>query len=120
MKTCSYCGHADKDAAANCAGCGTPFVAAKADADAPTLTDPAENLVVVARCRSSVEAYLLRSRLEAAGIEACVPEEFTPQILWYAVPSPLEQVTVRVRARDIGAALQVATDDGAEAGSLSP
>ena len=120
MKTCSYCGHADEDAAANCAGCGTTYTAAKADADAPALADPAENLVVVARCRTSVEAYLLRSRLEAAGIEACVPEEFTPQIFWYAVPSPLEQVTVRVRARDIGAALQVATDNGDRADTLAP
>ena len=114
MKACSYCGHENEDTASTCAECGTPIVAAQPDPDAIALSDPLDNLVVVAKCRTSVEAYLLCSRLEGAGIEACVPEEFTPQIFWSMIPSPLEQVTVRVKARDLEQAKRIAAETGAE------
>jgi hypothetical protein len=51
-----------------------------------------------------VDANLFRAHLEAYGIEACVPEEYTPQIFWNVIPSPLESVTVRVAAKDYEAA----------------
>lgn len=81
-----------------------------ADDSAPTAdpaTDPGLSPAVVVSCASTVEAALVRSRLEAAGIEAFLPEEQTPQIFWCLVPSPLEPVTVRVAARDLEAARAV-------------
>jgi ribosomal protein L40E len=47
---------------------------------------------------------MFKTRLEAAGIEAFVPEEYTPQIFWAAITSPLEGITVRVAAKDYEAA----------------
>jgi hypothetical protein len=110
MKNCSYCGLENDESMLLCAGCGKEFTeAARVD---PVLLDPEEDLVVLARCRTVVEANMLKLRLESAGVEACVPEELNPQIFWYAVPSPLEEVTVRVRARDLAAARDIMADPG--------
>ena len=68
------------------------------------MVDPTLSLVVVGTYGNVVDATVVRTLLEAAGIEACIPEEYTPQILWYAVTSPLEQVTVRVASKDYEAA----------------
>lgn len=110
MKNCSYCGLESDESQTVCAGCGKEFLEA-VPAD-PVLSDPKENLVVLARCRTVVEANMLKLRLESAGLEACVPEELNRQISWYPVPSPLEEVTVRVRARDFAAAREVLADRG--------
>jgi hypothetical protein len=53
---------------------------------------------------------MFKARLEAAGIEACIPEEYTPQIFWNVIPSPLESVTVRVAAKDYEAARAIHAD----------
>ena len=51
------------------AECGTAFpVPEQVD---PQLTDPAESLVIVATFGDTVQASLLKARLEQAGIEAC-------------------------------------------------
>ena len=110
MKTCSYCGFENQDADLNCAGCKKELPS-REPADS-LLTDSEERLVVLAVCRTVIEANMLKLRLESASIEACVPEELTPQIFWYAVPSPLEEVTVRVRFRDLAAAREVLEDRG--------
>jgi len=114
MKACSRCGHRNDEPASRCAECGTEFLAPDSPTtdDAERLSDPDDDLRVLKKCATTVEAYLLKSRLEGAGIEACVPEEFTPQILWYCIPSPLEQVTVRVKARDYEAARLILTEKG--------
>jgi hypothetical protein len=67
-------------------------------------------LAVVATFRNVVDAGLFRARLEAAGIEACIPEEYTPQIVWNVIPSPVETVTVRVAAKDYEAAKALMAD----------
>ncbi|MBL9134559.1 MAG: DUF2007 domain-containing protein [Verrucomicrobiales bacterium] len=72
---------------------------------------PGSGLAIVASCTSSVEAALIRSRLEAAGIPACIPEEYTPQILWCMSASPLERVTVRVDPKDLPAATELLAED---------
>src|ERR1041385_7374140 len=110
MKTCSYCGRENIDEALNCGECGTKFEAPELPEDRSRLEDPALSLVVVKTFSTVVDAAMLKSRFEAAGIEACVPEEYTPQIFWNMIPSPLESVTVRVAARDYAAAKAVLED----------
>jgi hypothetical protein len=75
------------------------------------LEDPALNLVVVGTFPSLEQAAMAETRLEAAGIEACIPEEYGPQMLGGAV-SLLEPLTVRVAARDYETARQVLTSEG--------
>jgi hypothetical protein len=107
MKTCTYCGCVNDDAAANCKECGTEFVAPeKVD---PELTDPAEALVVVATFGDAVEASLLKDRLELAGIEACIPEELNPSPFGNFIP--VAQVTVQVAAKDYAAAKEILAND---------
>jgi len=65
---------------------------------------------MVATFRNVVDAGLFRARLEAAGIEACIPEEYTPQIVWNVTESPVETVTVRVAAKDYEAAKALLAD----------
>ena len=103
MKACSYCGHQNEDAATQCKACGTEFpVREVVD---PHLTDPAESLVIVATFGDSVEASLLKARLEQAGIEACIPEELDPSP--FGNFPPMAHVTVRVAEKDLEAAKQV-------------
>ena len=73
----------------------------------PALEDPSEALVVVAKFANLADANLLRTRLEAEGIEVCVPEELTPQF-------PFEHVTVRVAAKDLETARRIADENPPE------
>src|SRR5438132_10474776 len=96
MKTCSYCGCQNADAADRCKECGTEFTAPeKVD---PQLTDPTEALVVVGTFGDVIEASLVKDRLEQAGIEACIPEELNPSP--FGNFQPIAHVTVRVAAKD--------------------
>ncbi len=72
----------------------------------PQLRDPAFSPVVVGTFSSLQEAKLLADRLEAAGIEAEIPEEYAPQV--FSAVIPLELMTVRVAAKDYEAARAVA------------
>jgi hypothetical protein len=100
VKKCSYCGHENDSAAVVCLICHTELDPPPAPQIDPQLEDPALALCIVATFRNVLEAGLFRARLEAAGIEACIPEEYTPQLFWNLIPSPLESVTVQVAARD--------------------
>jgi hypothetical protein len=103
MKTCSYCGRENEDAATQCQECAEEFLPlAKVD---PQLTDPTKSLVVVATFGDTVEASLLKDRLEQAGIEACIPEELDPSP--FGNFAPLAHVTVRVAERDYPAAKEI-------------
>ena len=103
MKTCSYCGRENEDAATHCRECGEEFL--PLDKVDPQLTDPTESLVVVATFGDTVEANLLKDRLEQAGIEACIPEELDPSP--FGNFPPLAHVTVRVAERDYPAAKEI-------------
>jgi hypothetical protein len=109
MKKCPYCGHQNEDSLSLCSICQTELSPTPAPACDPQLTDPTLALVTVASFRSLEEAGMLKARLESAGIEACIPEEFSPHIFWTMTPTPLEAVTVRVAAKDFEAAKQVIT-----------
>ena len=111
MKKCPYCGHDNGDDATVCVACQTELAPPAPNVD-PRLTDPSLSLVTVASFKSVEDAGLLKSRLEAAGIEACIPEEFSPHLFLTTSPNPLESVTVRVAAKDYEAAKQL-LDEGA-------
>ena len=100
MKTCSYCGRENEDAATHCQECGEAF--SPPERIDPRLTDPADSLVVVATFGDTVEANLAKDRLEQAGIEACIPEELDPSP--FGNFPPLAHVTVRVAQKDSKAA----------------
>src|SRR5260221_4378774 len=108
MKSCTYCGCQNEDDAIRCKECGTEF-ATPEEVD-PQLTDPAEALVAVATFGDSVEASLLKDRLELAGIEACIPEELNPSPFGNFVP--MAHVTVKVAAKDLEAAKEILADKG--------
>jgi RNA polymerase subunit RPABC4/transcription elongation factor Spt4 len=112
MKNCSYCGRENDDSAVVCRECGTEFDTSPPAAPVdPQLEDLSLSLVIAATFSNVVDASLFKTRLEAAGIEACIPEELTPQILWSVIPSPLERVTVRVAAKDYDAARALFTEN---------
>ena len=110
MKKCSHCGQENADIATACSECGTEFPGPEIPEDPKRLLDPALSLAIVATFRNVVDAGLFRARLEAAGIEACIPEEYTPQIVWNVTPSPVETVTVRVAVKDYEAAKALLED----------
>ena len=114
MKNCSYCGRENEDVVIACLECATEFQPSPDPSADAGLKDPALSLVILATFRNVVDAGMLKMRLEAEGIEACIPEELTPQIFWYAVPSPLERVTVRVAAKDFEAAKVILAEDTAQ------
>src|ERR1017187_2774581 len=104
MKKCACCERESEDDAIFCGECGTKFEPLEPTEDRRQLEDPALSLVIVATFRNLEEAGPLKARLESAGIEACIPEEYTPQIFWTFMPTPLQGVTVRVAAKDYEAA----------------
>jgi hypothetical protein len=104
MKECPYCAHENEDAAIVCMICHAEIDPPSAPEADPLLQNPALSLRIVATFRNVVEAGLFKARLEAAGIEACIPEEYTPQVFWNVIPNPLERVPVQVAAKDYGAA----------------
>ena len=92
MKKCGYCGCENDDNAAHCRECGTEFAVAEVPQAKPPLKPMSEaddseyhfaplteaqrnqDLVELVRCRTLMEAELLVSRLEAAGIWAFIPD----------------------------------------------
>jgi hypothetical protein len=115
MKKCDYCGTEGDNEAVVCLGCGKEFQKPDASGSEPQLVDPALNLATVASFASLAEAQLLVSRLESAGIEACIPEEYSSQI--FAGVIPLGMVTVRVAVKDYRQAAAVAAEASGEESS---
>jgi len=104
VKKCPHCGHENEEGAKACLNCHAELDPTPASQPLPPTEDPALAMRVVASFGNVVDADVFKTRLEAAGIEAFIPEEYTPQILWAAIVSPLEGVTVRVDAKDYEAA----------------
>lgn len=120
MKNCSYCGQPNEDAATVCSGCGEEFPIPAPSQTDPQLEDPTLSLVTLATFSSLAEASLLVGRLETAGIEACIPEEYAEGVFSGIIP--LERLTVRVAARDYEAAKMVLAEwnQGSEPTAPSP
>lgn len=108
MKECSYCGHGNNDAATVCEECGSAFPVA--EVTDPKLTDPAESLVILKTFDDVPQASLLKDRLEQAGIEASIPEEFDTSP--FGNFKPQIRVTVRVAKKDLQAAREVLGTEG--------
>ena len=93
MKRCERCGCENDDEASRCSECGTEFAAGAASggtADVPEGIEPIEmafefkpltagdmnlNLVTLLNCRTLMEADMIVSQLESAGIEAFIPDQ---------------------------------------------
>jgi putative signal transducing protein len=113
MKKCPYCGRENEAVALVCVECAKEFESASPPAEVePELLDPGLSPVVVATFSSLPEASLLVGRLEAAGIEAHIPEEYSAQI--FSAVIALEPLTVRVAAKDYDAAMRIIAE-GSEA-----
>jgi hypothetical protein len=120
MKNCGYCGRENDDKAAHCRECGTEFVRAElpptkpseksdgpGDQSAPMSPDErVQDLVILARCRTLLEADLLVSRLEAAGIPAFIPDQSLVQLVAWNV-NTYGYVRVQVSSKDYEAARQL-------------
>lgn len=104
---CNACGHQNLPGTTACADCGTPLLTPPPEED---LTDPSSNLVVVACCATVVDANIVKSHLDRAGIEACVPEEYSIPIYWWFGPVNPAGLTVQVKARDEARARQALQD----------
>jgi hypothetical protein len=104
MRACPYCGRDNEWAATHCCECGTEFDPEQDEVD-PQLTDPQLALVTLAVFPDLTQATLLMNDLEAAGIEACIPEELSPNAFGHFFP--LSHITVQVAAKDLTAAREI-------------
>jgi hypothetical protein len=101
MRACPYCGRDNEWAATHCCECGTEFEG-EGDSDDSQFADPRDALVTLAEFPNLAQAALLKEDLEAAGIEACIPEELAPNAFGH-FSSPAH-ITVQVAAKDLDAA----------------
>ena len=117
MKNCSYCGRENDETATVCRECGSDFQRPEAKSeDEKHLKDPDESLVTIAAFDDFNEANLLKSRLEGAGFEVCIPEEFGLNI--FSINRPvIERFTVCVASKDVAAAKELLADSGGAATS---
>jgi hypothetical protein len=120
MKNCDYCGRENDDGAAHCRECGTEFARAElpplepvekpAGQEyelAPPSTDERNlDLVNLVRCRTLLEADLVVSRLEAAGIPAFIPDQNLVQMVAWNV-NTYGYVRVQVSPKDYDAAREL-------------
>lgn len=78
MKTCTYCGRENPDVATHCAECGTDEFKLPAAAGPPAAEAP-KDWVTLQTCQTLIEADLLASQLEGAGIKVFIPDQFLMQ-----------------------------------------
>ena len=80
MKKCSYCGRQNEDTAVRCSECGTEIVSLSPPEVDARQSDSASVLVSVGSFATISQASLLKTSIEAAGIEACIPAEYASQV----------------------------------------
>ena len=105
MKQCAYCGGENEDDAVRCSGCGTEEFKTEAHAEAPKL-DEQEEFVTVFTCQRLTDADIKVGRLEAAGIETFVPDEFLMQTIGFNL-NTYGYVRVQVRRKDYASAKEL-------------
>lgn len=124
MKPCSYCGRDNADNAVQCRECGTEFEVTIEPAlpepkrpgfDFPPLSaaDKARNLVTLVNCRTLIEADLIVCNLEAAGIEAFVPDQYLMQAVGWNF-NTYGYVRVQVAPKDYDAAKDLLTGNDSD------
>jgi hypothetical protein len=102
MKKCSFCEQEAEEDSSYCSNCGMELNHSESESHE---SHPNEPLVVMGTFGDSVEASIVASRLEQAGIEACIPEELDPSPFGNFIP--LAHVTVRVAEKDARAAREL-------------
>ena len=121
MKICAYCGRENSSEAVQCHECGTaefnsPSSAAPSPAEPTpgfefvplTAENMQEHLVTLMRCRTLLEADMIVSQLEAAGISAFVPDQFLMQAeAWHV--NTYGFVRVQVSPKDYATAKEFLT-----------
>jgi len=108
MKECAYCGRENEDAAARCRECGTEEFKTAAPAETAGIpeSDPSNELVTLVSTQKLVDADLILSRLEAAGIEGFIPDEFLMQTISFNL-NTYGYVRVQVRRKDLETAKEL-------------
>ena len=124
MKTCPYCGAEYPDDAVKCAIDDTPFESANEPPPPPVSNRPRYELaplspadrqldwVTLVACRTLVEADLLVSQLEAAGIKTFLPDESLMQNVGWNL-NTYGYVRVQIAPKDYDAARDLLTSDQA-------
>jgi hypothetical protein len=97
MKLCAYCGRENQEDAARCSECGSDEFKNTESLDLPPL-DEQEELVTLITCPTLSQSDLMVSRLEAAGIETFVPDQFLMQAV--GLPMTYGYIRVQVHRRD--------------------
>jgi ribosomal protein L40E len=105
MKQCAYCGGENADDAVRCYGCGTEEFKTDAPAEAPK-QDEQEEFVTVFSCQRLTDADIIAGRLEAAGIETFVPDEFLMQTIGFNL-NTYGFVRVQVHRKDYASAKEL-------------
>lgn len=118
MKTCTYCGRENPDTALNCSGCGLEEF--KDDKAAPVQNaDESDDLVLLTTCAKLVDADLIVSRLDAAGIHALIPDEHLMQTIGFNL-NTYGYVRVQVRRQDYADAKALLQKTGDSPASSPP
>jgi hypothetical protein len=105
MKKCSYCGRENPDNAVNCFECGTDEFESNAPAQAEK-NDDLDELVTLTTCQKLADADLIRAKLDAAGIEAFIPDEHLMQNIGFNL-NTYGYVRVQVRRQDYASAKEL-------------
>jgi hypothetical protein len=105
MKKCAYCGLENDHNAVRCSGCGTDEFKTEAPDKAPKL-DEQEEFITVFSCQRLTDADLIVGRLEAAGIETFVPDEFLMQTIGFNL-NTYGFVRVQVHRKDYASAKEL-------------
>ena len=120
MKQCSYCGRDNADDALSCHECGTQF---ERPTEAPppepkrpghevvplSAADKEKDLVTLSSCRTLVEADMIATRLQAAGIETFLPDESLMQVIGWNL-NTYGYVRVQIAPKDYDAAKDLLTE----------
>jgi hypothetical protein len=118
MKICAYCGRENRDDAANCSGCGEDTFQSDAPAQDQPTDDP-DNLVTLTKCAKLADADLIVSLLEAAGIQAFIPDEHLMQNIGFNL-NTYGYVRVQVRPQDYAMAKELTSKSEEPPASSQP